>query len=370
MINVFEPYIFARDKFEVLKSLNKKEISGTSKAVQDLEDQLSIFFNRKYSLAVSNGSTALDVALNALKLKEGDEVILPSFTIISCLSAVIRSGAVPVFCDVDKNTWNMKLKNIEEVFTKKTRAVLMVHTYGLTAEAIEIKQFCKDNSLFLIEDAAEAHGQTYDGIKCGSFGDISTLSFYANKHISSGEGGAVMTDSDEFNSLIKKMRNLDFDNNKRFFHSNLYWNYRISGLQASLAKSQIKSVEKIIKYKKEQGKIYNKLFIDHEELFNLPIERTENSSNHYWVYGLVLKKDGIRDLLMKSLLEDGIETRPFFWPLHLQNIDQLPKKINRKLKNSEFIGNNGLYIPTGAHVNQKIQTFIAETLINKVRSYI
>ena len=119
----------------------------------------------------------------------------------------------------------MKLKNVQDVFTKKTKAILMVHTYGLTAEASEIKKFCNDNSLFLIEDAAEAHGQTYNGIKCGSFGDISTLSFYANKHISSGEGGAVMTDSEELINSVNKMRNLDFNNTKRFTHENLYWNY-------------------------------------------------------------------------------------------------------------------------------------------------
>ena len=369
MINVFEPYIFNKDKLEVLKNLNKKNISGTSLAVRQFEEELSNFFERKYSSAVTNGSSALDIALKVLNLKEGDEVILPSFTIISCLSAVIRSGATPVFCDVDQNTWNMKLKNVQDVFTKKTKAILMVHTYGLTAEASEIKKFCNDNSLFLIEDAAEAHGQTYNGIKCGSFGDISTLSFYANKHISSGEGGAVMTDSEELINSVNKMRNLDFNNTKRFTHENLYWNYRMGGLQAALAKSQMKSIYKVINYKKIQGKIYDNLFLDHDDLIKIPVQKTESSSNHYWVYGLVIKKEGVRDSLIKDLIEDGIETRPFFWPLHLQNLKEIQNYSFSNLLNSEMIGKNGLYIPTGAHINEKKQNFIADRLLSRLIKY-
>ena len=141
----------------------------------------------------------------------------------------------------------------------------MVHTYGLTAEADEIENFCKEKGIYLIEDAAEAHGQSYNSRACGSFGDISTMSFYANKHITSGEGGAVLTNSNDFNELIKKMRNLDFDNSKRFVHENLYWNYRMGGLQASLARSQINNIDKIITSKIAQGNTYNYLFDENKE---------------------------------------------------------------------------------------------------------
>ena len=363
MINVFEPYIFSSDKINVLKSLNKKELSGTSGIIGKFENELADFCNRKYSAAVSNGSVALDLALKALYLKKGDEVILPSFTIISCLSAVIRSGAKPIFCDVDSNSWNMKLEDVENVFTKNTKAVLMVHTYGLTAEAEEIENFCKEKGIYLIEDAAEAHGQTYNNRVCGSFGDISTMSFYANKHITSGEGGAVLSNSNDINEIIKKMRNLDFNNSKRFVHENLYWNYRMGGLQASLAKSQINNINKIITSKITQGKTYNSLFEDYSDLFQKPLVSTNSSPNHYWVYGLVFNKNDYRDELIKSLLTVGIETRPFFWPLHLQEVSINSKFNNSNLINSEFLGKNGFYIPTGAHINRKKQEYIVERIV-------
>lgn len=363
MINVFEPYLFTSDKINVLRSINKKELSGTSEVIGKFETDLANFCDRKYSSAVSNGSVALDLAFKALNLKKDDEVILPSLTIISCLSAVIRSGAKPIFCDVDPNSWNMKLENIENVFTKKTKAILMVHTYGLTAEADEIENFCKEKGIYLIEDAAEAHGQSYNSRACGSFGDISTMSFYANKHITSGEGGAVLTNSNDFNELIKKMRNLDFDNSKRFVHENLYWNYRMGGLQASLARSQINNIDKIITSKIAQGNTYNYLFEDCSDLLQVPLKSTNSSINHYWVYGLVFSKHGYRNELMKRLLTEGIETRPFFWPLHLQKVLTNSEFNNKSLVNSEFLGENGFYIPTGAHMNRKKQEYIAQKIV-------
>ena len=150
----------------------------------------------------------------------------------------------------------MTIEDVKKCYTNKTKAILMVHTYGLTSDAVAISEFCEKNNLILIEDSAEAHGQTFNNKKCGSFGLISTFSFYSNKHITTGEGGAVMTDSEELINSVNKMRNLDFNNTKRFTHENLYWNYRMGGLQAALAKSQMKSIYKVINYKKIQGKKY------------------------------------------------------------------------------------------------------------------
>ena len=180
MIPVFEPSISLSDKITVLKTLNKKNISGNSPTVKEFENKFSKHFSKKYGIALSNGSAALDVALNCLDLEQEDEVILPSFTIISCLSAVMRSGAKPVFCDVDPESWNMNLENVKKVFSNKTKAILMVHTYGLTAEARKIKEFCEANNILLIEDSAEAHCQSSSEQLCGTFGSIATLIFYAN----------------------------------------------------------------------------------------------------------------------------------------------------------------------------------------------
>ena len=350
-------------------SVFRNEISGASPVVSKFEEEIAKKFDRKYAISVSNGSTALDVALKTLDIKKGDEIIVPSFTIISCLSAIIRTGGTPVFCDVDENTWNMTLDLIKEKVTKNTKAILMVHLYGLAAEAVKIEKFCLQNNIALIEDAAEAHGQMVSNKKCGSFGLISTFSFYANKHITTGEGGAVLTDDEEVYKKIKRMINLDFDNSKRFQHDHLYWNYRMGGLQASLGLSQIKNLDKTINRKRLQGNYYNKLF-NEVESFKIPLDSNEGIKNHYWVYGILLKKEGIRDDVMNYLENIGIQTRPFFWPLHLQ--PALPEEYSVKetnLKNSEFLGRNGFYIPIGNHLTKSKQKFISEKLIEVVNKY-
>ena len=365
MIQVFKPRLSISDIYSVFINLVKNNISGTSPIVREFEENLAKIFNRKNVTAVSNGSVALDMAFQLIDLHQDDEVILPSFTIISCLSAVIRSEAKPVFCDVKSDTWNMSLDQVKEKVTKKTKAVLMVHTYGLTSEAKEIAKFCKSKGIILIEDAAEAHGQKENGQLCGSFGDISTLSFYANKHITTGEGGALLTNNDEYDKNAKQMRNLDFSNEQRFNSKNLYWNYRMSGLQAALGISQIKQLNKTIKNKQKQGAYYQKLFADHADIIQTPLESINSSENHYWVFGILLKKENIRDKLMQELRIKGIETRPFFWPLHLQ--DALPEKFKPNedlLPIAEQLGTDGLYIPIGPHIKRKHQEFIVKTILN------
>jgi len=367
-INVFQPIIFYRDVLNVTKALIKKNISGASSIVKDFEYELCNLFDRKYCVSTSSGTAALIIALESQGFKENDEVIVPSFTIISCLLAIIKAGLKPVFCDVDSETWNMTIENVKNVATKNTKAVLMVHTYGLTADADEIEIFCKENNLILIEDASEAHGQFYNSRKCGSYGKISTLSFYANKHITSGEGGAVLLDDKENYLKLRQMINLDFDSNKRFQHDNLYENYRISGLSAALGNSQIKSLKKIINLKNKQARYYNILFEELNEYIKTQKINSINSNNQYWVYGLLLDMKINRDNLVKYLNHKNIESRPFFWPLHLQNAYlklNLSKKSN--LPVSENLGSQGLYIPMGKHVSKKKQLYIFNTIKNYLK---
>ncbi len=367
-INVFQPIIFYRDILNVTKALIKKNISGASSIVKDFEYELCNLFDRKYCVSTSSGTAALIIALESQGFKENDEVIVPSFTIISCLLAIVKAGLKPVFCDVDSETWNMTIENVKNVATKNTKAVLMVHTYGLTADADEIEIFCKDNNIVLIEDASEAHGQFYNSRKCGTYGKISTLSFYANKHITSGEGGAVLLDDKENYLKLRQMINLDFDSSKRFQHDNLYENYRISGLSAALGKSQIKSIKKIIDFKNKQASYYNLLFEELDEYIKTQKISSTNSNNQYWVYGLLLDNKINRDNLVKHLNDKNIESRPFFWPLHLQNAYlnlDLSKKIN--LPVSESLGSQGLYIPMGKHVRKKKQLYIFNVIKNYLK---
>ena len=364
MIQVFKPHLRLGDIISVLRTLLRNNISGTSSVVKDFETKLAKKFDRKYAVAVSNGSVALDIAFQSLDLNEEDEVIVPAFTIISCLSAIIRTKAKPVFCDVDSKTWNMTLDNVKSKYTNKTKAVLMVHTYGLPADAIQISNFCDDKGLILIEDSAEAHGQTLEDTKCGSFGLTSTLSFYSNKHITTGEGGAVLTDSEKIYKTAQQMRNLDFTPKERFNHENLYWNYRIGGIQAALGVSQLKNIDNVIKQKIKQGNYYLHLLRNEENIIELPLKEIDGSKNHFWVFGILLKKEGIRDKIMESLANKNIETRPFFWPLHMQKYILNDESINiEKLPISEKLGKNGLYLPMGKHINKKTQEKIVESLL-------
>jgi perosamine synthetase len=366
MIKVFNPKVTFFDKFSILSSLFKNEISGSSNEIKKFEKALSFYFDRKYSVAVSNGSNALDVAFKLLDLKKGDEVILPSFTIISCLSAVIRSGAVPVFCDVDPISWNMTIEDVQKVYSPKTKVILMVHTYGLVADAVKIQKFCEEKNLKLLEDAAEAHGQKVGNIKCGSIGDISTLSFYANKHITTGEGGAILTNNKQFSLRAKQMINLDFNSKKRFVHNNLFWNYRMSGIQAAMGISQLKNINNVVKSKIAQGKYYSALFKKYDVNVQIPAPNVGSTNNHYWVYGIVLENKIDRESVMKKLFELNIETRPFFWPLHLQPVVKNLDIQNNHYKNSEKLGKSGFYIPMGKHVSKSNQ----KKIVLKIKSII
>jgi len=368
LIRVFEPRLSFADKYTVFKAISKNQISGTSTYVKEFEDKFANYSDRKFGIAVSNGSVALDVALHLLDLEEGDEVIVPSHTIISCLAAILRTKAKPVFCDVDPNSWNMTIENVKKEFTKKTKAVIVVHTFGLPSDVTSISDFCNENNIYLIEDAAEAHGQKENNKICGSFGNISTFSFYANKHLTTGEGGMILTNSDDLYKKALQIRNLDFTK-ERFKHENLYWNYRLSGIQAALGISQIDNIDKVIKDKREQGLRYLEILSNNDDLFQLPLNENNGSLNHFWVFGILLKKDNIRDKVIEELLKKGIETRPFFWPLHLQPLlqkfDITPKN---SLPVSDKLGKNGLYIPLGRHISQKNQRYISKSLIDLVKN--
>ena len=263
----------------------------------------------------------------------------------------------------------MTLDEVKKHVTKNTKAILMVHIFGLPSEAVQIEKFCKENGIYLIEDAAEAHGQQQMNKLCGSFGDISTLSFYANKHVTTGEGGLVLTDSSETHKKLLQMRNLDFTN-ERFKHENFYWNYRLSGLQASLGISQLKNLDNVIKKKRIQGNIYQELLLEYTDIIQSPLDSFSDSDNHYWVFGILLKKKNIRNELIEKMYNDEIETRPFFWPLHLQNA--LPDNLKMRkgsLPVSENLGDNGLYLPLGNHINKNIQKKIISKLIKNIESF-
>jgi len=364
-VPVNEPYFFGNEKKYLLKCIRDGFISSVGQYVKEFERKFAKRLNRKFAISVSNGTAALQLAFESLNIKKEEEVILPSFTIISCILPIIRCGAIPILIDSDPITWNMDVKKIEDKITSKTRAIVAPHIYGLPIDMDPLLKIAKKYKLKVIEDAAEVLGLKYKNKECGSFGDVSTFSFYANKHITTGEGGMIVTNNKEIYERCKSLRNICFDEKRRFVHYELGWNYRFTNLQAAVGLAQLEKLNHVIVKKRKIGKIYNKE-LSNIEMFYTPLDEQEYAKNIYWVYGLVLKRNSNISLstFMKKLMNEGVETRNFFWPLHQQPILKKMgffKKI--KLPVAEYLGRNGLYLPTGLSLTTSQQKFV----INKVK---
>jgi len=363
-IPVNEPLLIGNEKKYLNECIDTGWISSEGPFVKRFEDEFAARMGRKHGIAVTNGTAAIDAAVEALGIGEGDEVILPTFTIISCINQIIRSGATPVLVDSDPVTWNMDITQIEAKITPRTKAIMAVHIYGLPVDMDPILDLCERYELKLIEDAAEMIGQSYKGKPCGSFGDISTFSFYPNKHITTGEGGMVLTDDEKLAEKCRSMRNLCFQREQRFVHAKLGWNYRMTNLQAALGLAQLEQLDNFIQKKRSMGKNYTNLLKDVSGI-QLPLEKTDYAENIYWVYGIVLKDDVHFDAkeAMQKLGKQGIGTRPFFYPMHEQPVF---KKMG--LFEGEFypvaenIARRGFYIPSGLALDTEQQKRVANSM--------
>jgi perosamine synthetase len=356
MIPVNEPLLDGNEKKYLVECIETGWISSEGSFVKKFEEQFASSVDRQYGISVCNGTAALDIAVAALDIGPGDEVILPSFTIISCASAIVRTGARPVVVDSDPYTWNMNVAQIEEKITKCTRAIMAVHIFGLPVDMDPILKLADRYGLKIIEDAAEMIGQTYKGRACGSFGDISTFSFYANKHITTGEGGMIVTDDKELAEKCRSLRNLCFGKGKkRFVHEQLGWNFRMTNLQAAVGLAQLEKLEEHVARKRQMGKLYTELLKDVPGL-QLPLAATDYAENIYWVYGLVLKDEVNFDAFeaMKMLSEYNIGTRPFFWPMHEQPVfKNMGLFENEKLPVAEKLARRGFYLPGGLALTEE-----------------
>lgn len=370
MIPVNTPLLTDSDKAAVLQCFDTGWISSEGPLVGEFENKFSNYIGRQYGIAVSNGSAALDIAVKAIGIDTGDEVIMPTFTIISPAFSVIRQGGVPVLVDADPFTWNMRVEDIEAKITTKTKCIIVVHIYGLPVDMDPVLDLAKKYRLKLIEDAAEMHGQEYNGRKCGTFGDLSIFSFYPNKHITTGEGGMILTDDKELFNKCAKYRNLAFEPEKRrFVHEELGWNYRMTSLQAALGISQLNRIKEIIDKKRWIGKTYNNLLSSLKN-FELPVEHTVYAKNIYWVYGLVAKDEEMANKCVKFLSENKVGTRPFFWCMHEQPIFERMGLVDKNLvfPNGEHIARNGFYIPSGLALTEAEINLVGTLLLEFDRS--
>ncbi len=325
-------------------------ISSEGPFIGKFEEKLASYVGRKHGIAVSNGSAALDIAIQALNIGEGDEVIMPSFTIISPAQSVVKQGAIPVLVDSEADTWNMDASQVEAKITTKTKAILIVHIYGLPVDIDPILRLAKKYGLKVIEDAAEMHGQTYNGKMAGSFGDLSIFSFYPNKHITTGEGGMILTDDLALAERCKKLRNLCFEpNGPRFVHYELGWNYRMTNMQAALGVAQLEQLEGFIVKKREMGKFYQQelaVLLDHQ--FQLPLVKKSFATNIYWVFGIVAPSEAAKNKTVNDLNMVKIGTRPFFWCLHEQPVFiKMGLFKGESYPVAERLARNGFYLPSG-----------------------
>lgn len=354
-IPVNEPLLDGNEKKYLAQCIDTAWISSEGPFVRQFETQFAERVGRRYGIAVSNGSVALDCALAALQIGSSDEVILPTFTIISCAGAIVRSGAKPVLVDCDPHNWNMDVNQIEEKITAKTKAIMVVHIYGLPVDMDPVMDLAVKYNLHLIEDAAEAHGLAYKDQSCGSFGDLSTFSFYPNKLVTTGEGGMIVTDDEKLAERCRSLRNLCFQSGKRFVHEELGWNLRLSNIQAAIGVAQLERLNEFLVKKRSIGRLYRELLSDIDGI-ELPPSSTTYAENLYWVFGIVLK-DKIpfnAAEAMQKLNKFGIGCRPFFWPMHEQPVfRKMAFFANENHPNAEKIARRGFYIPSGLSISDK-----------------
>lgn len=370
MIPVNTPSLSGNEKKYLNECIDTGWISSEGPFISKFEAQMAERVGRKYAIAVSNGSVALDAAVLALDLKEGDEVIMPTFTIISCAAAIVRSGAVPVLIDNDAQTWNMDVTKVEEKITPRTKAIMVVHIYGLPVDMQPVLNIAKKHNLRIIEDAAEMHGQQYNGKECGSFGDISTFSFYPNKHITTGEGGMILTDDKELADKCRSLRNLCFIPEKRFVHHELGFNFRMTNLQAALGVAQLEQLDQFIVRKRAIGKKYTSLLKGLPGL-QLPLASTDYADNIYWVFGLIADTEEMANAIVKDLGDKKIGTRPFFWCMHEQPVFQKMGLFkNEHYPVAEGMARRGFYLPSGLGLqDHEIEQVAAEVRnsVNNIR---
>ena len=372
-IPVNTPKIFKKDKTYVKKCLNTGWISSGGSFVKVFEKNFAKFIGMKYAVAVSSGTAALDIALKSLNLKKNDEVIIPAFSIISTALCVIKLGLKPILVDCDIHEWNTKSEDIIKKISRKTKAIIITHIYGFPVDMHEIVKICKKKNIKIIEDSAEVIGQMYKKRKCGTFGDLSTFSFYANKHITTGEGGMILTNDSKIYKKSSSLRNLCFgDEKNRFNHDDIGWNYRLTNIQAALGCGQLQNISWIIKRKREIGKMYHYLLKNNDKIYIQPLTN-KYSKNIFWVFGVVIKKNSKikRDQIVEELKRMNIETRNFFHPMNKQKIFKKMKIFSRKEKfqNAEYLSRNGFYLPSGLGIKNSQIHYVAKSLNKLLKNY-
>jgi len=369
-VPVSKPLLGEIEEQFVADAMKRKEISGFfGSYIPRFEKEFAAFCGTKDAVSVSNGTTALHLALATLKIGPGDEVIASTFTNMATFFAILYVGATPVPIDSEPDTLNLDPTLLESKITSRTKAILPVHIYGHPVDMDPVLAIAKKHKLFVIEDAAEAHGAEYKGRKVGSLGDIGCFSFYANKIITTGEGGMLTMNDPVLAARARSLKALAFGTENKFMHVDIGYNYRLTNLQAAVGSAQMTRIEDILKRKRAMAVYYNKALSEFSEVMQLPVEK-EYAKNVYWMYNVVLKGSltGKRKEFMKQLAERGVETRDDFLPFEDQELFKAKGLVKGKAPVASYAGVNGLYIPSGTDITEEEQLYVVSQIKEVVAS--
>ena len=367
-IPLLSPQISIKEKNNVMDCMNSGWISSAGNYVEKFEKNFSKYLGGGYSMTVSNGTTAIELALRALGIGKGDEVLLPNFTFAATINAVINSKATPKLIDIDSETWTIDLNQIKKSITNRTKAIIPVHIYGQSAHSDEIRKIAKKFKLFIIEDCAEALGGFYKKRLIGREGDASTFSFYPNKLITTGEGGMVVFKDKKTYLKAKQLRNQGRSTSKMFWHDFAGFNFRMTNIQAAIGVAQLDRINTFLRLRKKVFKIYDSLFEKHDDIILLP--KNKWSQNSLWLYTILITSlnEVKRDLLIKKLAKLGIETRPGFYPLN--TMDAYKKFGKGSYPNTEKISFISISLPSSASLMKHDISYIYETVISEKKKLV
>jgi perosamine synthetase len=364
MIPIAEPSLGKEELNNVIEAVKSGWISSKGDFIEEFERNFSSYCDRKYGVATSNGTVALHLALKALGIGKDDEVIIPDLTFVAVANTVTYCNAKPVFVDSHPNYWCIDPEKIEEKITPRTKAIIPVHLYGHPCDMDAILDIAEEHNLYVVEDAAEAHGAEYNGKKVGSFGDVSCFSFYGNKIITTGEGGMCLTNNEELAEKMRILRDHGMNPNRRYWYDIIGFNYRMTNLQAAIGVAQLKKLDKFVEKKRQIAKQYSEELKDLEERGVITVHPEMSwAKSVYWMFCILVDdKFGMsRDDLMKKLEQKGIDTRPFFYPMHVMP----PYKNNEEFTVAEGISRKGINLPSGVGLTKED----VERIVNEIRSF-
>lgn len=350
-IPVSEPNLKKKELDYVVDTVKSTWISSKGKYIDKFEKMFAEYIGVNHAISVSNGTVALHLALLALNIGPGDEVIVPNLTYIATANSVTYVSATPVFADSEEDTWNIDPKSIERLITRKTKAIIPVHLYGNPCNMNEIMKIAKTNNLFVIEDSAEALGSEYFGKKTGSFGDVSTFSFYGNKTITTGEGGMVVTKDSEIANKLRILKGQGMNPDRRYWFDIIGYNYRMTNIQAALGCAQMERVDELVRAKRNIAQLYNKYFMDIPNII-IPAEKY-STINTYWMYSIILKNycREEREKFREKLEKLGIETRPFFYLM--TEMPPYNSYENNECKIAKLLADKGLNLPSSTLLKEE-----------------